>query len=185
MYSGGITLMEPAEELQEQYIAFYEEWKASGESFIPWVIGMDPYDYAGMLQSLRDNANGVNISEGWVPSSTYWLVTEDSRVVGAVNIRQRLNERLLHTGGHIGYGVLPSERRKGFASELLQQALQKAGELGIEQALVVCDAVNTASERTIRKNGGLEDSEYVEEDGNVIRRFWIETGSRSQPEAAK
>jgi predicted acetyltransferase len=51
--------------------------------------------------------------------------------------------------------------------------------------LVVCDAVNTASERTIRKNGGLEDSEHVEEDGNVIRRFWIETGSRSQPEAAK
>lgn len=70
-----------------------------------------------------------------------------------------------------------SERRKGYARELLKQALVKARGLGIDLALVVCDAVNTASERTIRGNGGRQIEDFVEPDGNVIRRFWIETGS--------
>lgn len=172
---GNVTLVEPAETLREPYIAFYEEWKSSGEPFIPWVVELSPADFAGMVQTLREYAAGENIKEGWVSSSTFWLVTEDQRVVGAVNIRHRLTEGLLHSGGHIGYGVVASARRQGYASELLRQALIKAGDLGIERALVVCDAVNTASERTIRKNGGIEDHEYIEKDGNVIRRFWLDT----------
>jgi predicted acetyltransferase len=170
-----VTLVEPTETLKEAYMVFYEEWKASGESFVPWVIALDPSDFAGMVQSLREYASGAGIPEGWVSSSTFWLVTLDKRIVGAVNIRHRLTDTLLHTGGHIGYGVVPSARRQGYATELLKQALLRASELGIEQALVVCDAVNTASERTIRKNGGIEDSGYIEEDGNVIRRFWVST----------
>lgn len=172
-----VSLVEPTEELMEQYVAFYEEWRASEEEFIPWVIRMDPTDFPAMIRVLQENASGINIKEGWVPSSTYWLVNTNSKVVGAVNIRHRLNDKLTQSGGHIGYGILRSERRKGYASELLRQALLKAGELGIEKALIVCDAVNTASERTIRRNGGLEDRSYTEADGNIIRRFWIETGS--------
>uniref|UniRef100_UPI00403F8378 GNAT family N-acetyltransferase n=1 Tax=Paenibacillus sp. FSL H8-0332 TaxID=2954742 RepID=UPI00403F8378 len=178
LQDSGVILMEPAEALREPYLAFYEEWRASGEPFVPWVTEMDPADFEGMVQSLRGHASGVNIPDGWVSSSTFWLVTTDKRVVGAVNIRHRLTERLLYSGGHIGYGIVPSARRQGYGSELLKQALLKAGELGIEQALVVCDAINTASERTIRRNGGIEDSEYIEEDGNVIRRFWIGTGKK-------
>lgn len=170
-----VTLAEPTVELAPQYLAFYEEWLAGGEIFIPWVIGIDPTDFAAMVRYLQDNADGVNLKEGWVPSSTYWLVNADSKVVGAVNIRHRLTEKLLQSGGHIGYGILRSERRKGLATELLRQALLKAGGLGIPRALVVCDDSNIASERTIRRNGGVEDNSYVEEDGNVIRRFWIET----------
>jgi predicted acetyltransferase len=170
-----VSLMQPSVELKEQYLPFYKEWKESGEDMIPWVIAKDPSDFEAMLQSLHDNENSVNIPEGWVPSSTYWLVTADSAVVGAVNIRHRLNEKLLSSGGHIGYGIRPSKRQKGYAGEMLKLALLKAKELGIVRALVVCDAINTASERTIRKNGGVEDDQYIEEDGNVIRRFWIET----------
>lgn len=170
-----VHLVEPTAELKDQYLAFYEEWKAGGGDFVPWVIGLDPTDFLAMIVDLQDNAGGINIKEGWVPSSTYWLVDTHSKVVGAVNIRHRLTEGLSQSGGHIGYGILRSQRRKGYATELLRQALLKAGELGIEKALVVCDDVNIASERTIRRNGGREDNPYTEEDGNVIRRFWIET----------
>ena len=87
-----VALVEPSEALREHYLAFYEEWKASGESFVPWVVEIDPADFAGMLQSLREHAGAVNIKDGWVSSSTFWLVTTDQRVVGAVNIRHWLTE---------------------------------------------------------------------------------------------
>ncbi|WP_410513058.1 GNAT family N-acetyltransferase [Paenibacillus sp. BR2-3] len=169
-----VRLIRPCIELREQYLAFYEDWIHSGEEMVPWVIRKDPSDFENMLQFLVDNERGLDLPEGWVPSSTYWLATADSRVVGAVNIRHRLTEYLLNSGGHIGYGIRPSERQKGYASELLNQSLLKAKRLGIHKALVVCDAINIASEKTIRKNGGAEDTPYTEEDGNVVKRFWIE-----------
>jgi len=71
-------------------------------------------------------------------------------------------------------GIRPSERRKGFATQLLALSLKKAKEIGIQKALVVCDETNIGSERTILNNGGVPDTSFVEEDGNVIKRFWIE-----------
>lgn len=123
---------------------------------------------------LLDSAEGKNIPEGWVPDSTFWLVNEKNRVLGAVNIRHALTERLLNSGGHIGYGIRPSERRKGYATQILSLALEKTRELGIEKVLVVCDAANIASKRTILKNGGKQDVSFTEEDGNVVNRFRID-----------
>ncbi len=94
--------------------------------------------------------------------------------MGAVNIRHSLTEHLFNAGGHIGYGIRPSERRKGYATKLLALSLEKTKELDITKVLVVCDAVNTASEKTILHNGGLRDDDFTEEDGNVVRRYWIE-----------
>jgi predicted acetyltransferase len=80
----------------------------------------------------------------------------------------------LNCGGHIGYGIRPSERRKGYATKLLALSLDKTKELGIQNVLVVCDEGNVASEKTILNNGGIPDTSYVEEDGNVVKRFWIQ-----------
>ncbi|UVI32744.1 GNAT family N-acetyltransferase [Paenibacillus spongiae] len=170
-----VMLIKPTISLQQQYFSFYREWKASGEPMVPWVISKDPSDFEGMILALAENEKGDNLPEGWVRDSTYWLISEDKDVIGAVNIRHQLNEKLLYSGGHIGYGIRPSERRRGYATELLRLSLAKAKELGIHKALVVCDAANVASERTIRNNGGIPDTDYIEEDGNVIKRFWLDT----------
>ncbi len=161
-------------DLHGQYLSFYQEWKESGEDMVPWVISKDPTDFQGMLQFLLDNEKGENLPEGWVSDSTFWLVSEDICIIGVVNIRHRLSEKLLNAGGHIGYGIRPSERRKGYATQLLSQSLEKAKELGISNVLVVCDDGNIASEKTIINNGGVPDTNYIEEDGNVIKRFWID-----------
>jgi predicted acetyltransferase len=169
-----VLLVKPTVSLETEYLDFYLEWKASGEDMIPWVIEKDPTDFQGMVQFLLNNEKGINLPEGWVRDSTYWLVNESNRVLGAVNIRHALTEKLLNCGGHIGYGVRPSERRKGYATKILAFSLGKTKELGIEKVLVVCDADNIASERTILKNGGKEDVSFTEENGNVVKRFWIE-----------
>ena len=169
-----VSLITPTTDLQDEYLDFYNEWKDSGETMIPWVITKDPSNFPAMVQELLDAHNGINLPESWVPDSTYWLVTDHNRIVGAVNIRHSLTEHLFNAGGHIGYGIRPSERRKGYATKLLALSLEKAKQLNITKALVVCDEVNTASEKTILHNGGLRDEDFIEEDGNVVRRFWIE-----------
>lgn len=169
-----VSLLTPTTDLQDEYLDFYNEWKDSGETMIPWVISKDPSNFPAMVQELLDAHNGVNLPESWVPDSTYWLVTDNNRIVGAVNIRHSLTEHLLNAGGHIGYGIRLSERRKGYATKLLALSLEKAKQLNITKALIVCDEVNTASEKTILHNGGLRDEDFIEEDGNVVRRFWIE-----------
>jgi predicted acetyltransferase len=169
-----VQLVKPTLELRNEYLDFYQEWKDSGEDMVPWVISKDPSDFQGMVQFLFNNEKGENLPENWVPDSTFWLVTDNKKVVGAVNIRHRLTEKLFNCGGHIGYGIRPSERRKGYATKLLSLTLDKTKELGINKVLVVCDQSNLASERTIIKNGGKQDASFTEEDGNVVKRFWIE-----------
>lgn len=169
-----VLLIKPTIELKDPYINFYEEWKESGEKMVPWVIAKDPTDFEEMLKSMIDSENGENLPEGWVPDSTFWLVDQNHTVLGAVNIRHELTDYLFNCGGHIGYGIRPSERKKGYATQLLALSLEKVKNLGIQKALVVCDAWNIASEKVIINNGGIRDTDYIEKDGNVIRRYWIE-----------
>lgn len=169
-----LRLVKPAIDLEKEYLSFYQEWTDSGEKMVPWVIQKDPTNFPEMVQFLHNSEKGIGIPQGWVADSTYWLVNEDNRILGVGNIRHQLTEHLLNSGGHIGYGIRPSERRKGYATTLLALSLEITKELGIRKALVVCDEDNTASARTILKNGGIPDSDFIEDDGNVIKRFWIE-----------
>jgi Predicted acetyltransferase len=174
---GQVQLVKPTVLLREEYLDFYQEWIDSGENMVPWVISKDPSNFEEMVQFLLDNEKDENLPENRVPDSTYWLVDHQNKVIGAVNIRHRLSEKLLQCGGHIGYGIRPSERRRGHAAMLLKLALEKTKSLGIERVLVVCDERNTASARTILRNGGSQDVSFIEEDGNVVLRFWIDVHS--------
>lgn len=169
-----VYLISPTIELKTQYLSFYQEWKESGEDMVPWVISKDPSNFIGMLQSLTDAEKGENLPEKWVPDSTFWLVNKDKKVLGAVNIRHGLTGALMKNGGHIGYGIRPTERRKGYATKLLALALEKAKALGIQKALVVCDQSNIGSEKTIINNGGIPDTDFIEPNGNIVKRYWIE-----------
>lgn len=171
-----IRLIEPSIEYKDEYISFYEDWKASGEDIVPWVVEKEPYDFTTMVNFLYAQDSEEKITdEKFVPHTTYWLLNDDSgKIVGAANVRHRLNEKLFNCGGHIGYGIRPSERRKGYASQLLALTLERTKEMGLNKILLVCDKGNVASERTIVKNGGRFESEFVEDHGNVVRRFWIQ-----------
>ncbi|GGG78210.1 GNAT family N-acetyltransferase [Paenibacillus radicis (ex Gao et al. 2016)] len=170
-----LLLVKPTVDLQLPYVDFYEEWKQSGEDLVPWVIGKDPSDFRSMVQFLLDNEKEGTRPYDQVPDSTFWLLGENSGILGAVNIRHRLTDKLLQLGGHIGYGIRPTQRRKGYATALLALALIEAKKLGISKALVVCDADNIGSERTILSNGGIPDVSFTDSDGSVVKRFWIET----------
>lgn len=168
-----IKLVKPTIELKNEYLDMIGEWKAYEDKLVPFVLNNDASDFPAMLEKLENSSKGIGLKEGMVEHSTYWLVDDKHKVLGAVNIRHRLNEKLLRSAGHIGYGIRPSERKLGNASEALRQALNIAKELGIERALVVCDKENLGSARTILKNGGVLENE-IEEDGIIKQRYWID-----------
>ena len=93
-------------------------------------------------------------------------------MVGAVNIRHYLNESLLISGGHIGDGVRPSERRKGIATKMIALSLEECKKLKIDKVLMVCNKNNIGSKKSIINNGGVLENE-IEVDGEIVERYWI------------
>ncbi len=131
-------------------------------------------NFEDYVEKKKSESRGEYIPQGWVPSTTYWLV-DGEEFVGRVSIRHYLNPLLEKIGGHIGYDIRPSKRGKGYGSNMLALALPKAQELGITCALVTCDATNTASRKIIEKNGGVyQDSIPNAETGVEKQRYWIE-----------
>ena len=152
-----------------------DEWKADQEAnhtnHSPWAIFKNDYhDFDYYLEHLEIK----NPSSGYVPDSTFFLLDEErNRLLGAVNIRHYLNESLLLSGGHIGDGIRPSERRKGYATELIRLALIECKKLGISPVLICCTKGNIGSMKSIVRNGGVLENEIVESDGSVTQRYWI------------
>ncbi|MBD1382171.1 GNAT family N-acetyltransferase [Metabacillus arenae] len=169
----GVRLVEPALSFQKAYEEMVQEWCEAGETMVPFVLRLEPKPFSTLIEKMNDYKEGINIPETFVPHSTYWLMNKDNVMLGAVNIRHRLNEYLLKKGGHIGYGVRPSARENGYAKMMLRLALEKARDLGLERVLVTCDKDNTASSKTIVSNHGKLESEFVEDNGNVVLRYWI------------
>ena len=112
--------------------------------------------------------------EHFVPVTVRWW-SEGETFLGRISVRHRLNEHLLETGGHIGYGIRPGARRRGHATAMLAAALPLAARLGIEKALITCDFDNVGSRKVIERNGGvLEDCR-----GGKLR-FWVPTGPSAE-----
>ncbi len=151
-----------------------DEWYASGETIVPYVIRrIDYHDYDFYWRNLEISEPKAH-KRGLVPDSTWFALDEERNIiVGAVNIRHFLNEGLLLDGGNIGDGIRPSERRKGYATEMIRLALEKCKELGIYHILMVCDKDNTGSAKSIQNNGGVLENEPVV-DGEIEQRYWID-----------
>jgi predicted acetyltransferase len=126
--------------------------------------------FARYVQWLIDQAREDSPRpEGYVPATNLWFV-DGHEYIGRVAIRHRLTDRLRQAGGHIGYDVRPSFRRRGHATRMLRDALTVARSLGITTALLTCDVDNTASRRVIERNGGVLQDQH---EGKL--RFWVST----------
>ena len=170
-----LKLIRLTPEYKSQLTDMMDEWTASGEKIVPYAIAKHDFrDFDGYLSGLEIKADNPAVSSGrLVPDSTFFCLDEERNIfVGAVNIRHYLNEGLLRTGGHIGDGVRPSERRKGVATAMIGLALEECRKLGIERVLMVCDDGNLGSAKSIENNGGILENK-LESDGALVRRYWI------------
>ncbi len=133
----------------------------NAESFNKWYI------------AFCNNLKEETVRKGLSPETTYLAICiNDGYLVGMINIRHRLNDFLLKFGGHIDYSVRKSERRKGYATEILGLALKECTKLNIKEALITCDKDNIASAKAIINNGATLENE-IQEKNKISQRYWI------------
>lgn len=172
---GKISLIAPRRELERSYRSLIEEITALGEKPVPFPLGFDYQTFDELLKRLKDNSMGVGIPEGFVANSSFWLVRDNSEIVGVSNLRHELTSTLRVEGGHIGYGIRPSLRGQGFGVEILKRTLSRAKSLGLTKVLLTCGKSNIASAKAILANGGVLDSEaYYPPRNEVLQRYWID-----------
>lgn len=151
------------------------EWHTSGETPEPWVLREDCSNFTQMVQMLADFSHGKGVPKGFVPNSTFWAFEDETgKMIGAVNIRHKLEGAFFQVWGNIGFGVRPDERKKGYATAILNQTLTECKKLHLKKVLLSCYKENTASAKTIQKNGGILENEIAERGtGKAIQRYWI------------
>ena len=132
----------------------------------------DPATFAAYARRLVEAADAELPRPAGIVATTYLWWVEEDEYLGRISVRHVLNRWLREFGGHIGYAVRPSARRKGHATAMLSAVLPVAAGLGIDPALVTCDDTNTASRRVIEANGGR-----LEDQRGEKQRFWVTTGA--------
>jgi len=149
----------------------------------------DLKEYVSELTSREDaeGSNGLykaineNTFSNWLEwldnlnADTYMVMVKD-RIVGLINIRYVLEGRLLRYGGHIGFNIRPSERRKGYATKALKWMLKEACNKGLNEVRIDCYSDNIGSIKTIEACGGVFlEEEFIEEKNKVIVKYNVDT----------
>ena len=169
-----MKLESPSERLKESYLSLVEEFRQRGEPYVPFVLKFPTDDFRAFLRRLQACAEGSGLPRGFVPHETFWLVDGDEQVVGVSNLRHSLTDALRREGGHIGYGIRPYARRRGYATLILRETLKLARKRGIELALVTCDKGNIGSVKAIQRNGAyFESEELLPGQTDLKQRYWI------------
>lgn len=168
----GLILKRFDEITEFAYIDYISEWEQDYGDIVPSASKRNNMSFDDLLKKWAfEESEGISVC-GLIPSTLFFMVDDNDRILGAIHFRHKLNERLLQNGGNIGYGIRSSERRKGYASLMLGMLLDKIQAQGYEKVLITCDEDNAWSARTIEKNKGIL-YDQVPFDGVMTRRYWI------------
>ena len=188
-----VLLATPHVRFHRSFLEAADEFRAAGEQQYAGILDWPPEgDFPGLrftregledpdeFLRLVDNRTGDELPgslrpPGWTTATHWWLEDPDEpdRYVGAISLRHSITHPLLaSTGGHVGYGVRPTARRRGIAKDALRQVVPRAARRGIPRLLVTCDLDNIASARVIESCGGVLEGELQGK-----RRYWVDTGA--------
>lgn len=183
-----MKLREVTKQDKEKIMEMYEEYMLS--ELIP---GIDRFEgirdfekirelsFEEWIENLEKNKYEKNLPDSYSPYTLYLAIDNNNEIVGAIVIRWKQVPTLMTFGGLIGYSVRPSQRGKGYASEMLKLALDKFENISIDNILITCKDFNLASKKVIEKNGGIFENTYInKDDGYTYLRYWIRNKKSKQ-----
>jgi predicted acetyltransferase len=144
-----LLLVEPSLKYQKSFENYVLAYKKANDDYYYEKYKTALEDFQEFLNINQKFVEGIDIPEGWVRTSTFWLISSNE-VVGVVRVRHENIE----TDGHIGYDISPQYRNMGYGTEILKLALEKAAQIGIQDVMVTCSVDNAASRKIIEKNNG-------------------------------
>ena len=157
-------LTPPAEQWRETFLQGAAEFHAEGRldstyaGFLGYTLRSLQVEFSRFIRDLNNLWDPSKLPSGWCPDRVLWLI-DGEEYIGQISIRPELGTTYLITyGGHIGYSIRPSKRRRGYGQKILAMALAEARKLGLASVLVTCDSDNTASRKIIERNGGRFES---------------------------
>ena len=162
-----ISLQKPCRRYRHSFLEANEEFADRGE-----VEQIESDSFEQVLRRCQAEACGL-VTEGRVPQTTFWMVASED-FVGRISIRHHLNPSLVKFGGHIGYAVRPSARRRGIGKRALRLCLAEAKRLGLLRVLLTCDDDNEGSIRIIEACGGVLLDKVDNGRASLTRRYWID-----------
>lgn len=172
-------LVEPSLERKDEIIEYLDEFvkynsNINGTGSLDKIY--DGYTFEEALErclNMKNEEYAKSINR--VPGKTFLLIRKnDNKIVGTINIRWNLSEDMLKFGGHIGYGIRPTERRKGYNKIQLYLVLLEAQKLNLDKVMLDCSVDNLGSDKTIKALGGiLERCELDEADNTMTNVYWI------------
>ncbi len=173
-------LEKPSVEWQASFLGALAEFHAEGV-LLNYDLTELRRDFPAFVHLIIGYSRGEGLPDGFIPSTDYWLIDEDE-FIGRVSIRHELTEGLRRIGGHIGYQIRPSKRRRGYGTQILALALPKAHDLGLTRMLVTCDETNIGSRKIIEANGGVFENAVDLDDGSPRKlRYWIQLDDQGNP----
>jgi predicted acetyltransferase len=174
-----LVLVEPSLTYKDACLDAVREFHEAGEySIDAEQLGGMFEDLLARLAAAKDPANAP---PGELPYEDFWLM-ENDEWIGKLTLRTTINARYLHAGGHIGYEIRPSKRRRGYGTILLRMGLELARKRGLQRVLLTCDETNLGSRKVIENNGGqLENSVEVEGQTVLKMRYWINLDKLGSP----
>jgi len=146
-------LVEPSMDLEEAFLKLTADYRAAGEQRYTNLYDIHGMAFDRYIKDLQRECLERDLSDGRVPCSTFWMISDDVVICGISRLRHYLTPEM--EGGHISLEVPPSLRRRGYGSILLEMTLERAVELKITKALLTCDWDNFGSIRVIKNNGGM------------------------------
>ena len=172
-----IKLIKPNKEYYNEYKDMMDEWNMEGSRIAPWPLHLKYHTeelFEEMLNRVQEVEEGNNLGE-FASSTTYWLYDDgNNKLIGASNLRHYLTEEGLKLWGHIGYGIRPTERKKGLATKLLKLTMQEAKKMNIDKVLLGAYVGNIGSWKVIEKCGGQFEKIIIEDEtGLPVKRYWI------------